>query len=195
MKLPAQTLACYSLRPPLPIWWMRWWKNCPQQSVWPFQNLTRGKNDTALHAKSENCQAAAADGGLSGAVANKPVSLRQGWRGGWGSRCCLSTCCFAFTWYSSRRKTLLAHYGLWHDQSVIRWLKLVVTTEYQHHHRALLLPLQYYAFTWRSRVSSMMARVNTGGRCCRVSLLVNISINVSVRTPHVKQECVLASRK
>lgn len=42
-----------------------------------------------------------------------------------GFRCCLSTCCFAFTWNSSRRNKLLARYGLWHDQSGIRWLKLV----------------------------------------------------------------------
>lgn len=68
-------------------------------------------------------------------------------------------------------------------------------TEYQHHHGALLLPLQYYAFTWRPRVGAAMARVNTGGRSCRVDLLVNISINVSVGTPYVEQECVLASRK
>lgn len=195
MKLPAQTLACYYPNPPLPIWCLRWWRNCPQQPVWPFQSLTRRENDTALHAKSENCQAAAADGGCSWAVANKPVSLWQVWHGGWGLRCCLSTFCFAFTWNASRRNKLLAHYGLWHHQSVIRWLKLVVATEYQHHHRALLLPLQYYAFTWHSRVRATMARVNTGGRCFRVNLLVNISINVSIRTPYMEQECILASRK
>lgn len=40
-----------------------------------------------------------------------------------------------------------------------------------------------------------VARVNTGDRCCSMNLLVNISINVSVRTPYVEQECVLASRK
>lgn len=34
-----------------------------------------------LRAKSENCQAATADGGLSGALANKAFSVRRGWHG------------------------------------------------------------------------------------------------------------------
>lgn len=101
MRLPAQTLACYSPRPPLPIWWLRWWRNCPQQPIWPFQSLTRGKNDTALHAKSKNWQAAAVDGRLSGAIANKPVSFRHE---AWGLGCCLSTWCFGFQVNLSQRE-------------------------------------------------------------------------------------------
>lgn len=103
-------LSLCSLLPtsPLPIWRLRWWRNCPQRLVWPFQSLTRGKkkrNDTVLRAKSETCQAAAADGGLSGALANKAVSVRwvgTGEGGGWvdWDVVCQSVV-FAFTWNSS----------------------------------------------------------------------------------------------
>lgn len=112
-------------------------------------------------------------------------------------RCRLSICCFCFhlkfimmhncskrsTW---ERNKLLVYYGLWHYQSVISWPKLVVMTKYQCRRR-FIAPYNI--------MRAAMGRVNTGGGRRCVSLLVNISINVSVRTPYVRQECVLASRK
>lgn len=82
MRLPAQTFCLSAVYSPRHLCQFGGWggeETVRNGSFGLFRAWPEVKNDSALRAKSENCQAAAADGGLSRVLANKAFSARRGW--------------------------------------------------------------------------------------------------------------------